>query len=73
MDRLFYTVQELVAAGVPRTTIRRLIQRGEIRAKKVGRSYHLHPDDVRRAFGFEEPDEPRPSQEALDFARELMA
>jgi excisionase family DNA binding protein len=73
VSRLFYTVAELVASGVERGTIRRLIQRREIRAKRVGRSYHLHPDDVRRAFGFEEPEEPAPSQEALDLARELMA
>lgn len=56
-ERLAYTVDDLVAQGLPRGSVRRLMRLGEIRSRKVGRQYLLDPEDVRRVFGFEEPAE----------------
>lgn len=50
--------------GVSLREIDRAIRRGEIRTRRRGRTVLLHPEDVERAFGFEEP-EIVPSAESL--------
>jgi hypothetical protein len=71
-ERVAYRIEEVVAVtGVSRATVRKHIGT-DIKARKVGGTVLLDPEDVHRTFGFMIVDSVAPSREALAEIEELL-